>query len=148
MTPAQRAEHAALFEPAASPDDYKIHVGQPLDEAGQEELSSTRVWLHAAGVPVKDGELIAEVALKDGRALAAMNPEQRENYKQRESAKLQRLWKGDYSDHLAGAQRLVREVEAKHPGALAWLEKTGLGNSYALIAQLGEIAQRKYGKTR
>ena len=73
-----------------------------------------------------------------------MNPAEWQEYQNREVAKLQRLWKGDYLERLAGAQRLVREVEAQQPGVLDWLEATGLGNSYALIAQLGEIARRRY----
>ena len=42
MTPAEQAAHVAAFEPPASPDDYKIHIGHPLDEAGQQKLASAR----------------------------------------------------------------------------------------------------------
>jgi hypothetical protein len=83
--------------------------------------------------------------LKDDRELAAMKPAERQEYQDREIAKLRRLWKGDYLERLEDARRLVREVEAEQPGVLDWLEVTGLANSTAVVAQIGELSRRKYG---
>lgn len=146
MNEAQRATHDRLFEGAKSPEAYRINVNGPLDEAGTQQLTKARTWLHAAGVPRADGEFIGELAQKEGAKLAAMNPAQREDHRLASQQKLQRLWGDATPARLADAQRLVREVEAKHPGVVAWLEQTGLGDSYALIAQLGNLAARRYGR--
>jgi hypothetical protein len=47
-----------------------------------------------------------------------MNPAERQEYQNREIAKLQRLCKGDYLERREDARRLVHEVEAKRPGVL------------------------------
>jgi hypothetical protein len=54
MKPHERAEHAALF--AKSPDEYEFFVGRPFDDAGQQELADARIWLHAPGFSVSDGD--------------------------------------------------------------------------------------------
>jgi hypothetical protein len=146
MTPAQQAAHAALFGPPPSPHDYKIHIGHELDEAGVQELASAQGFMHAAELPKKDGELLAELALQEGRKLEQMNPAQREQYRSDQAAKFRNAWGNDYDARFANVCRLLDEAEAKQPGGLAWLERYGLHASFAVIAHLERVARLRYGK--
>jgi hypothetical protein len=68
-----------------------------------------------------------------------------EEYRQQTQEKLTRLWKADFPTRLVEAQRLLREIDARHDGQITrYLEATGLGDSFTLIASLGEIARRRY----
>lgn len=163
MTDEERAHHDAVFQPPPSPADYQLYVGQTMTEDDQQDLGNARTWLHTAGVPKAEGEYLLESALKDGRALVQMNAADRETYKASQVEKLQRLWGNDYDTRLAEAQAYGREVDAKvqaawrrahlgqpnagePPSLIDYLEDTGLGNNYAVVAQFAELARRKGGK--
>ena len=53
------------------------------------------------------------------------------------------MWGPDTPQRLAAAQGLVNEVELRSPGLKAWLEETGLGNSFEIIMMIADAAQRR-----
>jgi hypothetical protein len=146
MTPHERQIHQDIFEPPEDPSRYTIQHGRELSDDERTLDGTIRGWMKDGGLPVSDGNFLAEVALKVGPQLAAMNVGERETYRMKTEQKLRNFWRDDTPTRLADAQRLVNEVEAGRPGIKAWLEASGLGDSFEVIAQIGEIAKRRYAK--
>jgi hypothetical protein len=146
MTPEER-QALDTFGAPADPSVYEINyaLGRALNEDEQAADGNFRHWLHSAGVSKSKGEFLAEVAQKEAPRFAAMSPEQRAAHGEQVLQQIMRL--PDGAAKLEAAVRLVDEIERVRPGLKAWLEHTGLGNSYELVATLAQHAHRR-GKTR
>jgi hypothetical protein len=55
---------------------------------------------------------------------------------------LERIWKEQTAEKISAARQLVRELDERRPGLIAFLENTGTGNNARLIAALANQAER------
>jgi hypothetical protein len=77
-----------------------------------------------------------------------MNANERQVFAVVERAKIDKLFGDQAQSKINLARRLVTEVEAKRPGIFAFLERSGAGNSAAVVAMLANHAERLSRRTR
>ena len=136
VEPALPAAQAHEFDLPPMRDD-----GQPYGEADTAADTAIRSWMVAADLPKGVGSFIASEAKTLAPQIMAMDAPARELFKQQERTKLEALWKGDAFDkNLTAARQLVREIEAKQPGIVDFLERSGLGDSSLVIGLLASHA--------
>lgn len=153
------------FEPAEKSSDYRLPDANELNKvltagkAGAELTPADTMhiqeqvggWLHAGRLPPAIGTAIANIA---GRHIAEMpgydtlQAGAKDAYRITERSKLDRMWGDQAPANIALATQLVKEIEAKKPGIVAFLEVTGLGNNSNVIAQLAGQARRLYSKAK
>jgi hypothetical protein len=121
--------------------------GLPYTEADKAADSAIRGWLADADLPKGTGTFIASEARKLVPQLQAMTDAQRDLFQQQERVKLERIWGDGYNTNLTAARSLVQEIEAKRPGIVDFLERSGLGDSsvvIGLLASHGSTRARKF----
>ena len=65
-----------------------------------------------------------------------MTDSQRDLFQQQERVKLERIWGDGYNTNMNAARQLLQEIEAKRPGIVNFLERSGLGDSSVVIGLL------------
>ncbi len=114
--------------------------GLPYTGADWDADAAVRGWMADAELPKGTGTFIAAEARRLVPQLQAMTDAQRDLFQQQERTKLETLWKGDYGKNMNAARSLVREIEAKRPGIVDFLERSGLGDSSVVIGLLASHA--------
>lgn len=141
------AELDAAFPAAKSPAEYEMpplttSPDQPLTPEMKAFDTSARSWLMAAEVPANIGTSM----LKEGDRVAKFYPKMPDGERQAwilgERAKLQKIYCNNLDRKIALGKQLVRELEAKQPGIVEYLERSGAGNSALFGAQLIRTAER------
>lgn len=110
--------------------------GLPYTEADTQADAAIRGWLADAELPKGNGNFIAAEARKLVPQLQAMTDSQRDLFQQQERVKLERIWGDGYNTNMNAARQLVQEIEAKRPGIVNFLERSGLGDSSVVIGLL------------
>lgn len=112
------------------------------DEAALSLDTDARHWLSAGEFPREVGSsLLSLINDHQSRSAAPLTDVQREIDARSTEANLQRLWKDDYQNNVALAQRLAHQIEAKRPGFLKYLGESGLGNNAMFISGFTHQAQ-------
>ncbi len=102
-------------------------------------------WMQTAQLPKEIGSGIAKLAgdhIRDMPRYDQMTESARQSHQLIEGARLQKLWGENHDTNLALAKQLVQKINEKHPDFIPFLERTGLGNNFRFIAQLGTHARR------
>ncbi len=140
--PATDAPANELELPDISAEAAKYEMPPILDENGQYGREAmvfdrqARTWLEAAGF---DREAGSYVASEIGQAVAkweTLTEPGRQLYEAEQQTMLERLWGNDFAANRAMVCEFVDGLEAKHPGIIGTLSKSGVGKSAALMAQL------------
>jgi hypothetical protein len=132
-----------VVEPALPPaQGHEFDIG-PLRDDGlpytpedQEADTSIRSWMVEAGLPKGTGNFVIAEAKTLAPKLMAMTDAERGIFQQQERVKLQAIWKDDFSKNLRSAREMVKQIEAKRPGIIDFMERSGLGDSSSVIVQL------------
>lgn len=139
---AQEMDHAF---PPAKPTEYDFTALYNGDDVSKETLAfdqQARGWLSEARFTKEIGSSLAREVDRVTVKHASMSEAEREIYKRTEFNKLERVWGSDTPKKIGAARRLVLELEAKSPGIVDVLERTGAGNSAIVIAQIAMQAER------
>ena len=156
------------FEPASKISDYQIPDVSELHKvftAGKDGalgagLTSAEVmqtqqevggWLQAGRFPGVIGSAVSKIAgqhMADMPRYADMPVQAQEAYRITEQSKLDRLWGNQAPGNISLARKLVSEIEAKQPGLVAFLERSGLANNSQVVAQIAAQARRLYSKAK
>ena len=143
----ESSEATDMALPAAEPFEYRLgnlrEDGGDYTEADIEADAAIRGWMGDAELPAGTGTFLATEAKKLIPQLQAMNAAQRDLFQRAERAKLQRTFGDGYKENLNAARSLVQEIEAKRPGIVDFLERSGLGDSSVVIGLLAS-----HGHTR
>ena len=101
-------------------------------------------WGEVAQMPAATMNYIAKEAGAVADRFQKMNESQRQAFAVAERATLDKLWKGEAQRNIDMAKQLVREIAAteRGKGVIDFLERSGAGNSSAVIAQLYGHASR------
>jgi hypothetical protein len=126
--------------PSAKPEEFDIGPlrddGLDFTEADRQADAAVRGWMADAELPKGTGNFIAAEARKLVPQLQAMTDSQRDLFQAQERTKLERIWGDGYNTNMNAARSLVREIEAKRPGLVNFLERSGLGDSSVVIGLL------------
>jgi len=152
----EQAADAIAFAAPKTPGEYQLPYGntfhdRDLTAQDMQTDATVRGWLHDAELPASIGSALAEeadLALRnapsmttDGEAELAMRGCQSE---------LRQLWGAEVADkRMELARRLVREIDAKRPGLIGFLEDhPAIANSPRVVMQLALHAERIYARRR
>jgi hypothetical protein len=126
--------------PAAQGHEFNIGPlrddGLPYTPEDQEADASIRSWMVEAQLPKGVGDFVISEANTLVPKLMAMDGGQRQLFQASERTKLQAIWKDDFHRNLKAAREMVKQIEAKKPGLIDFLERSGLGDSSSMILQL------------
>ncbi|MFZ5791865.1 MAG: hypothetical protein ACOY3L_14330 [Pseudomonadota bacterium] len=117
----------------------QYQMPQIADDSGgygkqaQEFDTTARTWLAAAGFDPDIGSSLAKRIGEVSDAWLKMDDNARELSRRSSEAMLQRTWGADCARNLALAQQFVRDLEAKRPGIIEFLEASGAGNDPTTI---------------
>lgn len=135
------------IQPPADPSAYTFpyEQGADLDAEQQQQDTTLRTWMHAAGLPADIGSAIASDVDAFASRVAGFTEEQHQLQQRETLATLERAFGEARTAELVKLARgLVAQLDAKHGGAVsAWLDATGVGNSPNLITQLALHAERR-----
>ncbi len=144
LTP-EAAEIDAAFPPAR-PQDFEFPTyngpGEGLTPEQSKFDALARGWLSDARFTREIGSSLAKEIEREARAQASMSPIDRTLYGKSQRITLERLWGAETDNKIRMAKQLVRKLDARRPGLLAMLEKTGVGNNARLVATLANQAER------
>lgn len=134
------------FAPARS-DEFQIPKFLEENERFSPELQAAdatmRGWL-ADGLFTREiGSSIARTVASVGEQCANMTDAEREIYARGQVAQLETMWGVEKTaERIRLASGPVRELEAKRPGLVRFLNDSGAGNSATLIANVALHAER------
>jgi hypothetical protein len=146
------AVDAAPIEPAAKPTDYKMPaLSEPGRQPTKEAMAGDvlmRNALSTAGFARDVGSSLLAEAARTHTTFSKLSPDQQAGYAAAERTKLTRLW-GDAATpgKLALADRLLNEVEQKHPGTIDLMRRSGaLSNAMTvslIVSRAEQLAVRR-----
>lgn len=142
----QAGEIDAAF-PAAEPHEYdfsRTYDGEPVTKEQMAFDTQARTWLSTAKFTKEIGSAIAREVDSVARTFPTLEPSVQELYKRTELTTVERIWGKDTPRKMALAKQLCEELDARHPGVIDALNKTGAGNSARVIIQIGNQAERLY----
>ena len=130
-TPEQRAPDTRSDEvkqldehfPPAKESDFIIPYYPPgqapsvLPKEVQAFDVKARAWMVAMGLSREQGNCMATIISKAIQQTHPLSANERDTYKDHENAKLDKLFGPDWDDRLNPAARMIREVDALHPGS-------------------------------
>ncbi|MCA3247875.1 MAG: hypothetical protein ING19_01460 [Azospirillum sp.] len=144
--PSDPAAEIDKFFPPARPEQYEMPAfAEPGEEYGAAHVEADKLargWLSEARFPREIGSHIAKEAARVAGLVKSMTPETRELWAQGQKESVEKMLGPAAPKKLALAQQLIRELEAKNPGVVNFLEATGAGNSAAIVVQVAEHAAR------
>lgn len=149
MNPATKFESAAIeaFPEVTAPEQYQLH-DFPIDtsdgdEAGARDFDmQRRGWLQAAGFPADLGRSMIAAVTDAERRLADLTPDQKEIQIRSARAAMTRLWGDRTQENVDLANRFISYVEARAPGVIDYLDKSGAANCPAVVAAVHLQAER------
>ena len=142
------AEHltAIGFAPAKESElRIRQHIAGPdvtMTAEQRADESTITGWLTESRLPAKIANALVDTVAKGAKTWAQMDEGQRELSAESARAHLSKMWGDKAGERIALAQALVREIDAKKPGLIQYLDATGGGNSVSLIAHLALHAER------
>jgi hypothetical protein len=131
------------FAPA-KPSELRLrqHLPENMTPELRKAEESITGWITEARLPSGIANAIVADIAKSGDKWQTMDDTQREIHAQQTRTQLEKLWGDKAPERIALAQRLIRELDARRPGLIRFLDESGAGNSTFLIAQLGMHAER------
>jgi hypothetical protein len=148
----QAAADVAPIEPAAKPTDYKMPaLSEPGRQPTKEAMAGDvlmRNALSTAGFARDVGSSLLTEAARTHATFSKLSPDQQAGYAAAERTKLTRLW-GDAATpgKLQLADRLLNEVEQKHPGTIDLMRRSGaLSNAMTvslIVSRAEQLAVRR-----
>ena len=135
--------------PKAQPHEYQFPSGQ----SGPEQTKFNQEVGHAlseAGIPAGIGNFIIREAGETQRTLLAMSPEMRTIYVRTETARADQFFRSqnlDMKTEMKMANDWLLALEAKRPGVVALLEKSGAKYNAAVNIQIWQAARRGTART-
>ncbi|PWB40700.1 MAG: hypothetical protein C3F19_09410 [Rhodocyclales bacterium] len=149
----EQAADDATFAAPKTPAEYQIPYGTTFAERDMsaQDLqtdATLRGWLHDAQLPAYIGNDIAEQADLAQREAPSMTDAEAELAMRRCETDLRGLWGRELADkRMDLARRLVREIDAKRPGLVAFLEDhPAIANHPRVVMQLALHAERIYAR--
>jgi hypothetical protein len=146
------AEHltAEGFAPAQAKDFHlppMLKDGESFTPELQQADATMRGWLEGAMFTREIGSSLAAEVEKVARTQMNADDATREIYARGQRAALERVWGPEKTaERIALAQKLVRELDAKQPGLIRFMNDTGAGNCAFVIAQIALHAERLAGR--
>ncbi len=128
--------------PDISPEAAKYKMPPIRDENGQYGREAmifdrqARTWLEAAGFDREGGSYVAAEIDRAVSKWETLTEPGRKLYEAEQRTMLERLWGNDFAANRALVCEFVDGLEAKHPGIIGTLAKSGVGKSAALMTQL------------
>lgn len=120
--------------------------GQALTAAETVKIQETvGGWLSAGAVPPQIGAFISKEAAAHIKAMPryeSMSDSERQAYRLGQEAKVAKQWGKDAAQNIEHARAAVQWIEAKQPGLVSFLERTGLGDNANIILQMGLHGKR------
>lgn len=144
------ADVEALTTPPDSSGAYDLP--QFKDDAGNVGPEETKLAefvgnaLHVARFPREVGSSLAREVGRVWEQTGNLDDAAYKGFVQTERAKLEKLWGDKFNHKLGLAQQLVQELDAKKPGTLALLERTGAASSAQVIAMLAAHAEALHAR--
>lgn len=127
--------------PATSPGAYRLpRLGESI-----ENHAATRALafaMHDAQLPASVGSSISAQIEATARTFAKLSEVDRVIYTNKSRDALARTWGDAAPAKIAAAQKLVREMDAKRPGIVELLERTGAGSNPLVVSMLADAAAR------
>lgn len=129
--------------PAGKPEEFILP--KKLAMMTNDEYKSydfdMRAWLSIAGFPPSLGSYLAEQINEANEKYQAMNPVDQKLWARNQSSSLRQVFGDEWNLRTGLSVMLSRELDKKHPGFIALLEKGG-GYSAMVVAQLAMHAER------
>jgi hypothetical protein len=126
----------------AKPHEYQMPGRGDYDPKQREADLRIRNWLSAAKFPREHGSSLATEASRVLKQHAELSDGEKEIFKRTEAVKLEKLWGPDFGKRVALARQLLTELDAKQPGILDFIDRSGLGNSAMIINLVYAQAER------
>ena len=130
----------AMNSAPTEPSGYELPEirvdGEPWQPSTEETaaVDILKAMADTANLPAFEFANLAEIISRPG--YAPMSEEAAD-------AHLRREWAGQFDARATLVAQVLDEVESKHPGAMRWLEASGLGNNLDLINAIWRAASRR-----
>ena len=116
--------------------------GEALTPEQQTADAMFRGWLTDARFSRDLGSSLAKTIDQEATALAKMSAIERTLYGNSQRLLLDRTWGAETQEKISLARQLVRELEARRPGLLEFVERTGVGDSASVVTAFAAQAER------
>lgn len=151
----EQAADAIAFAAPKTPGEYQLPYGntfhdRDLTAQDMQTDATVRGWLHDAELPASIGSALAEEADLALRNAPSMTAGEAELAMRGCQSELRQLWGAEVADkRMELARRLVREIDARRPGLIDFLEDhPAIANSPRVVMQLALHAERIYARRR
>ena len=148
LTPDTRTPEQQEYDrhfPPAKPAHYELPLHDDHEHMTPEKTAfdnTVRGWLATGLFPREHGSAIAKEAHRVAAKLEHYTEGQRELFRRTEMATLSKIWGADTAKNLSMARAFIREVAEKSPQLVEMLNRTGIGNSAAIVIQCFHQAER------
>ena len=141
LTPA-----APIVEPGVPQDAAAYAYHAPLRDSPEAQADDQvlRTAAHSAGLTTGDFHAISEASATEAINLAGKSEAEKEQIVDGFYSDLHRVFGEHYDAYMDAGVKLIKELEAKHPGTLATIERLGLQYSKTLAVMLCQKGMLRY----